>query len=350
MKKNITINNTKIGCNYPTYIIAEMSANHNKDLKRAKKIVKNAKICGANAVKVQLYTPDTLTIDSSESYFQLDSNSLWHGKSLYELYKEAYMPWEWYSKLKKYATSLNIDLFSTAYDYSSVDFLESHNVPVHKIASFELTDIPLIRKMATTKKPLLISTGMATIEEISEAIISARQSGATELGIFKCTSGYPALPEEMNIKAIKTLAQKFEVPVGLSDHTRGIEIPIAAVTLGANFIEKHLTLNRKDGGLDSSFSIEPKEFKKMVESIRNVEKSLIENKIGPTLHELNNIRYRRSLFVVENMNVGDVFSVHNIRSIRPAYGLHPRHYFEILGKKAKRDINRGTPLSLELIS
>ena len=349
MSTYITIKDHHIGKSSPVYIIAEISANHNQDFDQAVRIVRAAKDAGADAVKLQTYTPDTLTIRSDKECFRIKSGTLWDGRTLYDLYSEAYTPWEWQPKLKTIANEIGIDLFSTAFDPTAVDFLEEMDVPAHKVASFEIVDIPLIEKMARTGKPLIISTGMATLGEIEEAVQSARNAGATQIALLKCTSSYPALPEEMNIRTIPHLAEAFGVPVGISDHTLGIAVPITAVALGACIVEKHLTLSRAIPGPDSSFSLEPHEFRAMVEAIRTVEKALGRVRYGASGREVGSRVFRRSLFVIKDMKAGETFSLENVRSIRPGHGLSPKYLNEILGRKAAKDIERGTPLSWNLI-
>ena len=350
MQPVIEINGKKIGPCKPTYIVAEMSANHNQNFEQAVKILYAAKKAGADAVKLQTYTPDTLTIKSDREYFRIGKGTLWAGKTLYELYSEAYMPWEWQPKLKKIADEIGIDLFSTAFDPTAVDFLEEMGVPAYKVASFEIVDIPLIEKMARTGKPLIISTGMATLGEIEEAVQAARKAGATQIALLKCTSAYPAPPEEMNLRTIPHLAETFHVPVGLSDHTLGIAVAVAAVALGACIVEKHFTLSRDIPGPDSAFSLEPHEFKEMVEAIRTVEKALgkVSYEVGE--REKASRVFRRSLFVVKDMKAGEVFTEENVRSIRPGYGLPPKFLKEVLGRRAACDIKAGTPLDWKMIS
>lgn len=345
----IEINGRSIGPGKPIYIIAEMSANHDQDFDQAVRILHAAKEAGADAVKLQTYTPDTLTIPSDREYFRIGGGTLWDGRTLYDLYSEAYMPWEWQPKLKAIAEEIGIDLFSTAYDPSAVDFLEEMGVPVHKVASFENVDIPLIQKMARTGKPLIISTGMATLGEIEEAVQSARSAGATQIALLKCTSAYPAPPEEMNLRTIPHLAEAFHVPVGLSDHTLGIVVPIAAVALGACIIEKHFTLSRDIPGPDSAFSLEPHEFKAMVEAIRTAEKALGEVHYGVSEREAKSRVFRRSLFVVKDVKAGEAFTEENVRSIRPGYGLPPKCLRDVLRRRAVRDIRRGTPLTWNMV-
>jgi N-acetylneuraminate synthase len=339
----------QIGPTEPVYIIAELSANHNQSFDRAVRIVQAAKEAGADAVKLQTYTADTITIPSERECFRLRGGTLWDGRTLYDLYREAYTPWEWQPKLKMLCDELRLDFFSSAFDASAVDFLESIGVPAHKIASPELVDVPLIQKMARTGKPLILSTGMATLEEIDEAVTAARAAGANQLALLRCNSAYPAPAEEMNLRSIPHLAQRFHVPVGLSDHTPGIAVSVAAVALGACLIEKHLTLSRADGGPDCEFSLEPSEFKSLVEAVRIAEKSLGEVQYGPTPQELKTRAYRRSLFVVRDVKKGELFTADNVRSIRPANGLHPRHLPEVIGRRAADDIERGTPVTWELL-
>ncbi len=345
----IKIGNRSIGPGHPVYVVAELSANHNQDFEQAVRIVQAAKQAGVDAIKLQTYTPDTITIASDRAEFRIKGGTLWDGRNLHDLYGEAYTPWEWQPKLQKVAGDLGLDFFSAAFDASAVDFLEKMSVPVHKIASCELVDIPLIRKMAETRKPLIMSTGMASVEEIEEAVQTARQAGATQIALLKCTSAYPAPPEEMNLRTIPELSRRFGVPAGLSDHTMGISIPVAAVAVGACIIEKHITLSRSAPGPDSAFSLEPQEFKAMVEAVRDVEKALGTVHFGISEKEAGTRIFRRSLFVVQNMKQGAQFTAENVRSIRPGQGLHTRHMTEVMGRRAARDIERGTPLSWELI-
>jgi len=340
-----SIGNRKAGPSNPVWIIAELSANHNQDFDQAVQLIKAAKEAGADAIKLQTYTPDTMTIDCDNEYFRIGKGTIWEGKNLYELYKEAYTPWEWQPKLKQIANDHGMDLFSSPFDQTAVDFLEKMDVPAYKIASFELVDIPLIKYVARTGKPIIMSTGMATLAEIDEAVTSAREAGCKEIALLKCTSAYPALPEEMNLRTIPHLAEAFHVPVGLSDHTLGIAIPVAAVALGACIVEKHFTLSRSIPGPDSSFSLEPQEFKTMVEAIRAAEKALGKVNYEITEQEAASRVFRRSLFVVQDMGAGELFTTNNVRSIRPGHGLHTRYLDEVLGRRASRDIKRGTPLS-----
>lgn len=338
-----------IGAGHPAYVVAELSANHNQRFEQAVKVIHAAKDAGADAIKLQTYTPDTITMQSDKEYFRVSGGTLWDGRNLYELYGEAYTPWEWQPRLKQVAEDLGLDLFSTPFDATAVDFLEQMNVPAHKVASFELVDIPLIQKMARTGKALIMSTGMATIEEIEEAVRTAREVGAEQIALLKCTSAYPASAEEMNLRTIPELARRFDVPAGLSDHTMGIEVPVAAVALGACIIEKHLTLSRSESGPDSAFSLEPHEFKQMVSAVRIAEKALGEVFFGCSAKEANSRNFRRSLFVVQDVKRGELLTSENVRSIRPAHGLHTRHLPEILGRRAVCDIERGTPLNWDLV-
>jgi len=349
MSSIIRFGQKKIGTLFPVYIIAELSANHNQDFNQAVKLIHAAKDAGADAVKIQTYTPDTMTIDCNNKYFKIGDGTIWEGKNLYSLYKEAYTPWEWQPDLKKIANDLGLDLFSTPFDSSSVDFLESMNVPAYKVASFEIVDIPLIQKIAQTDKPVILSTGMASLAEIEEAVHVIRKEGNDQIALLKCTSAYPVLPEEINLRTISHLAQMFDVPVGLSDHSLGISVPVAAVALGACIVEKHFTLSRKMPGPDSAFSLEPLEFKAMVEAIRETEKALGHVCYEVSEHEKASQVFRRSLFVVKDMKKGEIFSTENVRSIRPGYGLSPKNIDIILGRKASRDIIRGTPLTWEII-
>jgi len=344
------INSRRISPGEPVYVVAELSCNHRQDRQQAVALIHAAKEAGADAIKLQTYTPDTLTIQSNQECFRISSGTLWDGRTLYDLYSEAYTPWEWQPELKALANSMGMDLFSTAFDSSAVDFLEQMDVPVHKVASFEFVDIPLIRKMARTGKPLILSTGMATLAEIEEAVNVARAERATQIALLKCTSAYPAPPEEMNLRTIPHLAEAFQVPVGLSDHSLGITVPVGAVALGACILEKHFTLSRAAGGPDSAFSLEPHEFKEMVDAIRTTEKALGNVHYGLTERQAKSRVFRRSLFAVRDIQAGEVFTADNIRSIRPAHGLRPRHFEELLGKRAACDLERGTPLIWEHVN
>jgi len=345
----IRIGNRCIGPGRQVYVIAELSANHNREYDRAVRIIHAAKDSGADAVKLQTYTPDTITLACDREEFRIAGGTIWDGRKLHDLYGEAYTPWEWQPRLKKVAGDLGMDLFSSAFDSTAVDFLEQMGVPAHKVASFELVDIPLIQRMARTGKPLIMSTGMATVEEIEEALCRAREAGATQIALLKCTSAYPAPVEEMNLLTIPEMTRRFAVPLGLSDHTMGIAAPVAAVALGACIIEKHLTLSRSIPGPDSAFSLEPQEFKAMVDAVRTAEKALGRVHFGLSSKEEASRAHRRSLFVVQDVKRGETFTAANVRSIRPGNGLHPRHLEEVLGKRAARDTERGTPLSWELV-
>lgn len=350
MNNSIEINGRRIGPDWPVYIVAELSANHHQNYDQAVQLIHAAKEAGADAIKLQTYTADTLTIHSHLPYFRVSGGTLWDNCTLYELYTEAYTPWEWQPRLKAIANELGMDLFSTPFDTTAIDFLEEIGVPAYKIASFELVDLPLIRRIARTGKPIIMSTGMATLAEIDEAVQTIHQVGNNQIALLKCTSAYPALPEEMNLRTLPHLAEAFQVPVGLSDHTLGIAAPTAAVALGACFIEKHFTLSRDIPGPDSAFSLEPAEFKAMVQAVQTAEKALGRVSYQVTEHEAASRIFRRSLFVVQDVKAGEAFNEANVRSIRPAYGLHPRYLPEIIGRRAAQDIECGTPLEWKLIS
>ncbi len=343
------IGGRSIGRGSPVYLVAEMSANHNQKLERAIETIRAAKRAGADAVKLQTYTPDTITMRRDNEYFRI-KGTLWSDRTLYDLYSEAYTPWDWHPKLKQVADDEGIQLFSTPFDSSAVDFLEELGVPAYKVASFEIVDIPLLRRIARTGKPVIVSTGMATLAEIDEAVQTLRNAGASEIVLLKCTSAYPSPPDEMNLRTITHLSEAFGLPVGLSDHTLGIAVPVAAVALGACIVEKHFTLSRADGGPDSAFSLEPDEFRAMVQAIREAERALGSVRYGPTEYERESLAFRRSLFVVRDMRAGEPFTEQNVRSIRPSHGLHPRYLDTILGRRASRDIKAGTPLSWDLVS
>ncbi len=349
MSTFIEVGQHRVGPGQPVYVVAELSANHNQSLEQAVRVIEAAKQAGADAVKLQTYTADSMTIACGREEFRIRGGTLWDGRTLHDLYREAQTPWEWHPKLQQVARDLGLDLFSTPFDAAAVEFLEGMGVPAHKVASFELVDIPLIEVLARTGKPLIFSTGMATAEEIEEAMQAARKAGARQMALLKCTSAYPAAPEEMNLRTIPELARRFKVPAGLSDHTMGTTVPVVAVGLGACIIEKHLTLSRSQKGPDSAFSLEPEEFKEMVEAIRTAECALGEVRFGPSAREQGSLAFRRSLFVVEEVGEGELFTSRNVRCIRPAHGLHPRHLPEILGKHAARHVTRGTPLSWDLV-
>jgi N-acetylneuraminate synthase len=342
------INGRAIGPGRPTYIIAELSANHNQDINEALKLIRAAHEAGADAIKLQTYTPDTITIDSDKDYFQI-KGTIWEGKSLYKLYGEAYTPWEWHAQLKRAAEDLGMDLFSTPFDPTAVDFLQELNVPAYKIASFEVVDLPLIKRIAATGKPIIMSTGMADLAEIAEAVQAIRGTGNNALALLKCTSAYPSPPEAMNLRTIPHMAEAFGVPVGLSDHTIGVAVPVAAVSLGACIIEKHFTLARAVPGPDSAFSLEPHEFRQMVDEVRVAEQALGTVSYTVSAIEQPSRIFRRSLFVVRDVAAGEAFTHENVRSIRPAHGLPPKFLPEVIGRRAVRAIERGTPLSWDLL-
>ncbi len=331
------------------YIVAEMSANHNHDYEAAVEIIKAAKEAGADAVKLQTYTPDTMTIDSDLEAFRIPAGNTWSGRTLYSLYGEAYTPWDWQPRLKQEADKIGIDLFSTAFDLTSVDFLEDMEIDVYKIASFELTDLRLICRVAETGKPMIMSTGLATLGEIDEAVAAARGAGCTDLILLECTSSYPATSSDSNLRTIPHLAEMFDLPTGISDHTLGIAVSVASVALGSCLIEKHFKLLGSDGGPDAAFSITPDELRDLVDSVRTVEAALGEVDYSVTDKEVNNRCFRRSLFVVQDVLEGEAFTERNIRSIRPGYGLTPKHYEDVIGRTATRDIKRGEPLEWVLI-
>jgi N-acetylneuraminate synthase len=348
MPEHVVINGRKIGPGEPTYIVAEMSANHHQDFAQAVKILEAAHSAGADAVKLQTYTPDTLTIACDRDYFRI-RGTIWDGKTLHDLYGEAYTPWEWQPELKRVADRLGLALFSSPFDASAVDFLEDMGVPAYKIASFELVDIPLIRRVAATGKPIIMSTGMATLGEIDEAVRTVRAHGGHELVLLKCTSAYPAPLAEVHLRTIPHLAEAFDVPAGLSDHTMSPVVPVAAVTLGACLIEKHLTLSRQDTGPDSAFSQEPDEFAAMVQAVRAAEQALGRVSYEITEKERASRAFRRSLFVVQDVRQGERFTADNVRSIRPGHGLHTRFLDQVLGRQATANIVRGTPLSWDMV-
>lgn len=344
----IEINGRRIGPGQPTYIVAELSANHGGDYDRAARIIEAAKSAGADAVKVQTYTADTLTIDCADDRF-LIKGTLWNNRKLYDLYEEAAMPWKWQPKLQQLAGNLGMDFFSTPFDETAVVFLEDLGVPVYKVASFEAVDLPLLRRIAETGKPIIVSTGMLTEAEIDEAVQTVQKCGCNQIILLKCTSAYPAPPHGMNLKSIPYIADTFDLDVGLSDHTLGTAVPVAAVALGACLIEKHLTDSRSHSGPDSAFSLEPDEFSEMVGAVRVAEQALGKVYLGVSGEEQSSVAFRRSLFVVEDIRQGDSFTSDNVRSIRPGHGLHTRYLESILGRKALRTISRGTPLEWNLI-
>jgi pseudaminic acid synthase len=331
------------------FVIAELSANHGHDINIAKKTIKAAKQAGADAIKIQTYTADTLTIDCDNEYFKLNSGTIWDGRTLYDLYSEAYTPWEWQKELMEYANEIGLIFFSTPFDKTAVDFLENLNVPVYKVASFEIMDIPLIEYIASKGKPIIISTGIATLTDIEEAVNACRRMNNNQVILLKCTSSYPAKIEDANLNTIPNMKETFEVEVGVSDHTLGITTPVVSIALGAKVIEKHFILDKSIGGPDASFSLEPSEFKQMVEAVRNAEKALGKVDYSMTDKKQQSRLIGRSLFVVKDMEAGDVFTEENVKSIRPGYGLHPKYLLDVLGKSVARDINKGTPVSWEII-
>jgi N-acetylneuraminate synthase len=340
----ILIDGRPIGPDFPPYVVAEMSGNHNGDINRAFALLEAAKAAGAYAVKLQTYTADTITIDHGGPGFVIEGG-LWGGRKLHDLYAEAHTPWEWHAPLFQRARDLGLSIFSSPFDFTAVDLLESLGAPAYKIASFELVDLPLVRRVATTGKPLIMSTGMAHLGEIQEAVAAAREAGCRDLILLHCVSGYPTAAEDSNLRTIPHLAQAFGVQAGLSDHTLGVAVSVASVALGATFIEKHFTLKRSDGGPDAAFSLEPDELKALVEGTQTAWAALgrVSYDLAPS--ERGNLQFRRSLYVVEDMAAGEVFTQANLRSIRPGFGLPPKHLPEILGRRASRALTRGTPLS-----
>ena len=348
---NFSIDGKNIGAGSRPFIIAEMSGNHNQSLERALAIVDAIADSGAHALKLQTYTADTMTIDFAEGEFFIDDpKSLWKGNSLYKLYQQAYTPWEWHEPLFKRAIEHGLIAFSTPFDFSAVDFLESLNVPAYKIASFEITDLALIQKVAATGKPVIISTGMATLAEIDEAVGAAYKAGCSNLVLLKCTSSYPASPVSSNLASIPYLRALFKCEVGLSDHTLGIGAAVASIALGATVIEKHVTLSRAEGGVDADFSLEPGELRQLVNETYNAWQALGETKIGPTEEELGSLVFRRTLYVCEDLNKGDVLNIKNVRAIRPGYGLPPKYLNQFLGKKIIRSVKKGTPINWDIIA
>lgn len=339
-----------IGSACPPFIIAEMSGNHNQSLARALEIVEAAAAAGAHALKIQTYTPDTMTLDLDQGDFHIsDNNSLWAGKSLYALYAEAYTPWDWHRPIFERATELGLIPFSTPFDESAVDFLEALGAPCYKIASFENTDLGLIRKVARTGKPVIMSTGMANVSELGEAVATARDAGCTQLVLLKCTSSYPASPEHSNILTIPHLRELFGCEVGLSDHTMGVGVSVASVALGATVIEKHFTLSRAEGGVDAAFSMEPAELSSLVIETERAWQSLGRVSYGPTQHEVKSLNFRRSIYITRDLQAGDVLDGSNIRVIRPGAGLAPRYYELVLGRRVRHAVSRGTPLNWDLL-
>ena len=348
MGNTINVNGRLVGDGEPAYIIAEMSANHAGSIERAKEIIRAAKAAGADCVKIQTYTPDTMTIDCHNEYFNIDGGT-WSGENLYGLYKKAYTPWEWHAELRDEAAKAGIDFLSTPFDSTSVDFLEGLGVGFYKVASFELVDIPLLEYIASKNKPIVMSTGMGSLEEIREAVEAVYRMGNRQLALMKCSSAYPAKSEEMNLATIRDMKERFGCPVGLSDHSMGSFSAVTAVAAGASIIEKHFCISRAIRNPDSTFSMEPDEFGAMVESVREVEKAVGKASYGVSGQESENARFRRSLFAVRDIAAGEEFTPENIRSIRPAFGIKPKYYGEVIGRRAACDIKRGQPLRFEMI-
>lgn len=348
MKKEFKIGNKLIGENHPCFCVAEMSGNHMQDYGRAIEIIHAAKEAGADAIKLQTYTADSLSLDCNNEYFQIHGG-LWDGMTEYKLYQEAYTPWEWQPKLKEEAEKIGLECFSSPFDFTSVDFLEDCNMPAYKIASYEINDIPLIRKVASLKKPIIFATGVAYKEDLERAFEVCKEVGNDEIMLLKCVSAYPCPYEEINLNMIPTLANTYGCLVGLSDHSMGSTVPVGSIPLGVKMIEKHLTLKRSDGGPDGAFSMEPHEFKEMVDSVRILEKALGSSEYKLTDKQISEHSGSRSLFVVKDMKAGDIITPDNVRSIRPNAGLHTMYYEEILGKRILRDVSLGTPLSRDLI-
>ena len=349
IEQTITIDGRKIGPNYRPYIIAELSANHNGDINRAFAIMAAAKEAGADAIKLQTYTQDTITMDCDSDEFQI-KGGLWHGQSLYELYKGAHMPWEWHQPLFAKAKELGITIFSSPFDFSAVDLLEELDAPAYKIASFEVIDLPLIKRVAQTGKPMIISTGMANKAEIQDAITTARENGCEELVVLHCVSSYPAPAEQYNLRTIEDISQRFDVLSGLSDHTIDNATAVVSVAFGACVIEKHVTLDRNGGGADDSFSLEPTELAQLCRDTHTAWQAMGKVNYERTPAEQGNVQFRRSLYVVKDIAVGELFTAENVRSIRPGFGLAPKYYDEVLDKTAKVAIAKGTALSFEFIN
>lgn len=349
MNRKIRIGNHIISETSPTFIVAEMSANHNMDFERAVAILRAAKEAGADAVKIQTYTADTITLDCDDPCFQITQGTLWDGTTLHRLYETAYTPWEWHPRLREIAEGMGLEFFSSPFDPSSVDYLEEMEVPAYKVASFEITDIPLIRKIAQKKKPVIIATGVARLADIELALETCREAGNEDVILLKCTSAYPTPYGDVNLRTLPSMADTFDCLAGLSDHTMGNAVAGAAVALGAKMVEKHLTLRRADGGADSAFSMEPGEFREMVDNIRKIEQALGRVTYDLTPGQQREREHSRSLFVARDMRAGEVFTPENLRSVRPANGLHTKYYEEILGKRIARDAKLGTPMSWDLV-
>jgi len=347
---DIVIANRKIGKDYPPMIVAEMSGNHNQSLERALAIVEAAAQAGAHAIKLQTYTADTMTLDlDTNEFFISDPDSLWEGNSLYKLYQQAYTPWEWHKSIFDRCRELGLIAFSTPFDNSAVDFLEELQVPCYKIASFENTDLPLIRKVAATGKPMIVSTGMASIADLDETVRTAREAGCQDILLLKCTSSYPASPEASNLMTIPHLRELFDCQAGLSDHTLGMGAALASIALGAVFIEKHFTLSRDDGGVDSVFSMEPQEMQSLVVESERAWQALGTISYGPEAQETASLKFRRSLYISQDMKAGETLTTENLRLIRPGYGLAPRYYELMLGRTIKVDVTKGSPLSWDMV-
>jgi pseudaminic acid synthase len=344
----IQIGKHTIGPGHPVFIVAELSANHRQNFDEAVRLIEAAKEAGADAVKLQTYTPDTMTIDCDDERFRHGNDSLWEGQTLYELYQKAYMPWEWQPKLKKIANELGLELFSSAYDPSSVAFLESMDVPAYKISSFELIDLPLIRLAAKTGKPVILSTGMGTLDEIEQGVTAARSEGAQEIVLLKCASAYPADPSTLNLVTLQHLAATFNLPCGLSDHSQGSAVAAGAVALGACLIEKHFKLEIESSTVDGPFSMSPQEFRKMVDDVRTMEKALGAVAYGPNHSEKESLSFRRSLYAVEDIKTGDPITDSNVRAIRPSGGLPPGDLEGLLGRRTQRAVRKGNPISWEV--
>lgn len=349
MNKEIKIGNRTISEDSPTFVIAELSANHNMDFDRAVALIQAAKDAGADAVKIQTYTADTITLDCDDPCFQITQGTLWDGMTLHKLYETAYTPWDWQPKLKKIAEEMGLLFFSSPFDLTAVDFLEEMEVPAYKVASFEITDIPMIRKIAKLGKPVIMATGIARLADIELAVQTCKEAGNEDVILLKCTSAYPAPYEDVNLRTIPAMRDTFHCITGLSDHTMGSAVAGAAVALGAKVVEKHLTLRRADGGPDSAFSMEPEEFKEMVDNIRKIELALGQVTYELTPKAAREREHSRSLFVAKDMKAGEIFTPENLRSVRPANGLHTKYYEELLGKRIARDAKLGTPMSWDLV-
>ena len=350
MNKTIQFGNHTISEDSPVFVIAEMSANHLMDFDRAVAVMQAAKDAGVDAVKIQTYTADTITLDCDDPCFQITQGTLWDGTTLHKLYQTAYTPWEWQPKLQEKAHEMGLEFFSSPFDHTAVDFLEEMQVPAYKIASFEITDIPLIRKIARLGKPMIFATGIARLADIDLALDTCKQEGNEDVILLKCTSAYPAPYEDINLKTIPSMAQTFDCLTGLSDHSMGHAVADAAVALGARVVEKHLTLRRADGGADAAFSMEPEEFKLMVDNIRKIELALGRVTYELTEKQTREREHSRSLFIAQDMKAGDVFTPENLRSVRPGCGLHTKYYEELLGKKITKDAKLGTPMSWDLVA